>query len=149
MENVIIPALMETLQGKDNKAAYGALQSLLALSAKSSAVYAYLDQLFPMLDHTNSFFRSRALVLIAANAQWDEEERIDGMLPQYLSHITDPKPITARQCVQSLPILAAHKPYLRGAIVSALKAADLSQYKNSMAPLIAKDIAAALNQIQP
>ncbi|MCD7738893.1 MAG: hypothetical protein LUH58_07635 [Lachnospiraceae bacterium] len=73
--------------------------------------------------------------------QWDEENRFDTVLPDFLSHITDEKPITARQCIKALAQIGLSKPQYIPIILSALKEADLSQYKDSMRPLIEQDIA--------
>lgn len=100
------------------------------------------------MDHKNSYARTRALLLIAANARWDASGKIDALLDGYLAHILDEKPITSRQCVQALPELAEFKPELKERILRALGTADLSQYKDTMRPLIAKDIAAAAEQIE-
>ena len=88
------------------------------------------------------------LVLIAANARWDREGRLEGCLEEYLSHVADEKPITARQCIQNLPEIARAQPRLAARIAGRLKQADPSRYQDSMAPLIAKDIAAALRKIE-
>ena len=36
---------------------------------------------------------------VAANARWDKDGKFDLLLDEFLSHVTDVKPITARQCV--------------------------------------------------
>ena len=94
-----------------------------------------------MLDHPKSLVRNRALYILAANAQWDEENRFDAIISDFLSHITDEKPITARQCVKALAQVGLAKPQYIPRIVSALRCADLSKYRDSMRPLIEKDIA--------
>ena len=94
----------------------------------------------PLLRHPKSLVRNRALTILASNAQWDTESRFDQLLPEYLSHITDEKPITARVCIQTLPELAQAKPQYIPAILRALEEAELSKYKDSMRPLIEKDI---------
>ena len=76
----------------------------------------------------------------AANAQWDEENRFDLILPDYLKHITDEKPITARQCVKALAQVGLARPQYIPQILSALRSADLSKYKDSMRPLIERDM---------
>lgn len=81
------------------------------------------------------------LHILAANVQWDRENRFDAILPEYLSHVTDEKPITARQCIQALAQIGTAKPRYIPEILSCLRNADLSKYKNSMRPLIEKDIA--------
>ena len=64
------------------------------------------------------------------------------MIPDaYLAHITDAKPITARQCVKALAQVGLAKPQYIPMILSALHDADLSKYKDSMRPLIEKDMA--------
>jgi len=139
---------IDLLTGKDSYAGYDACLELLEESRRSPEVYGYLDRLAEMMDHKSSYARTRALLLIAANARWDAAGKIDALLGGYLAHILDEKPITSRQCVQALPELAAFKPELKERILRALKTADLSQYKDTMRPLIEKDIAAAVEQIE-
>lgn len=101
-----------------------------------------------MLDSDNSYIRTRGLTLIACSAQWDEDYKIDEIIDKYLKHITDVKPITARQCIKLLPLIAEHKPELKEDIRSALYKADISIYDDSMGPLVYKDIQKALKKIQ-
>lgn len=62
--------------------------------------------------------------------------------------ITDVKPITARQCIKLLPIIAKHKPELKSDILSTLHKADISIYEDSMQSLVYKDIQKTLEIIQ-
>ena len=94
-----------------------------------------------MLDHPKSLVKNRALYILAANAQWDEENHFDEVISDYLTHITDEKPITARQCVKALAQVGSAKPQYIPRIISSFKSADLSKYKESMRPLIEKDMA--------
>ena len=55
----------------------------------------------------------------------------------------DEKPITARQCIQALAQVCLAKPQYIPQILSCFHNADLSKYKDSMRPLIEKDMAAA------
>lgn len=139
---------IDLMTGKDQYAGYDACMELLAESRQSDAVYAYLDRFAEMMDNKNSYARTRGLLLIAANARWDTSGKIDALLDRYLAHILDEKPITSRQCVQALPELAEFRPELKERILRALETADLSQYKDTMRPLIQKDIAAAAEQIK-
>ena len=81
------------------------------------------------------------LYILAANAQWDEENCFDLIISDFLTHITDEKPITARQCIKALAQVGLAKPQYIPRILSCLQDADLSKYKDSMRPLIEKDIA--------
>ena len=149
MENEREPAAfwVERLTQK-GKAGCAAMEILRERSAFSDEVYPYFDRFVSMLAHENSYERNRALVLIAANARWDREGRLEGCLEEYLYHVADEKPITARQCIQNLPEIARAQPRLAARIAGRLKQADPSRYQDSMAPLIAKDIAAALRKIE-
>lgn len=117
-----------------------AMKQLLAISEESNRVYPFLARFLDLLNHDHSYVRTRALLLIAANAKWDSECQIDENLDKILAHVTDPKPITARQFIQSLPALAAAKPDLRKEILDALRRADSLRYSSSMRPLIDADI---------
>jgi hypothetical protein len=144
-----IECLVQNLYLKDTKAAYHALKQLIEESEKTDAIYSYFDQFAAMINDSNSYIRTRGLSLIAANAKWDAENKIDAVLDSYLSHITDEKPITARQCIKLLPTIAAYKPHLKDAIILGLETADLSRYvySDSMLPLIIKDISYSLTAI--
>lgn len=132
------------LRCPNNREAYRALQSLQEVSDHDDAVYAYIDTFIEMMRDSNSYIRTRGLTLIACNAKWDEEGKIDGIIDEYLGHATDNKPITARQCIKSLPKLAEAKPHLMPHITSSLRQASTSQYADSMKPLIQNDIRDAL-----
>ena len=136
------------LEASTPAVAHQALQALQAQSEKSDRVYPYLERFGEMLDHKNAFVRIRGLVLIACNAQWDCENKIDGLMDSYLKHITDAKPIVARQCVGQLPTLARQLPALRSKILCALQSANTAGYADSMRPLIDRDIQNAQLEIQ-
>lgn len=132
------------LRCPNNREAYRALQSLQEASDLDDAVYTHIDAFIEMMRDSNSYVRTRGLTLIACNAKWDETGRIDGIIDEYLDHVTDDKPITARQCIQSLPKLAEAKPHLIVRIASSLRQVNISQYADSMRPLVQNDIHDAL-----
>ena len=129
------------LTAKDDQYACGIADRIIAESRETDQWYGYFVDFAALLDHPKSLVRNRALHILAANAQWDEENRFDSILPAYLSHITDEKPITARQCVKALAQVGQAKPQYIPQILEALRNADVSIYKDSMRPLIEKDIA--------
>lgn len=138
----------ELLFDKNNNVAYKALQELQKESEETDCVYPFIDRLSDMLDSDNSYIRTRGLTLLAYNAKWDKEYKVDEIIDEYLKHITDVKPITARQCIKLLPIIAKHKPELKNGILSALNKANISIYDYSMQPLVYKDIQKALKEIK-
>jgi len=113
-----IAETFELLFDKNNTTAYKALQNLQKESQETACVYPYMDRLSDMLDSDNSYIRTRGLTLLAYNAKWDKDYKIDEIIDKYLNHITDVKPITARQCIKLLPIIAKYKPELRNDIIS-------------------------------
>ncbi|MGM9590931.1 MAG: SufBD protein [Faecousia sp.] len=133
--------IIANLTSKDNKFACAFADKIISESRETEEWYEYFDDFVPLLDHPKSLVRNRALCILAANAQWDEENRFDAILSDYLTHITDEKPITARQCVKALVQVGLAKPQYIPTILSSLQSADLSKYKDSMRPLIEKDIA--------
>ena len=146
--SVNIAETFELLFDKNNNAAYKVLQDLQNQSEETDCVYPYMDRLSDMLASDNSYIRTRGLTLIAYNAKWDKDYKIDEIIDEYLKHITDIKPITARQCIKLLPMIAKYKPDLKDDILLALHKANISVYDDSMQPLVYKDIQKTLNEIQ-
>jgi len=128
------------------KAADGcaAMKELQAISETSDTVYPYMARLIGMLGSDNSYVRTRGLLLIVANGRWDTNYLIDENINQILSHIIDPKPITARQFIQNLPALTSVKPDLRAEILAALRGVDTLRYPLSIRPLVDEDIRKAI-----
>lgn len=143
-----IEGLVNLLCVKDAKIACCAMKQLEEFSKKTDAVYKYMDKFTEMIDDNNSYIRNRGINLIAVNARWDKDYKIDEIIDKYLKHITDAKPITARQCIKALPEIAKYKPELCSDIIAALSSADISHYAESMLPLVLKDIKEALNKIE-
>ena len=140
--------IVERLRSSDNKIAYQALKELEAESEKSNSVYQYMDTFIEMINDNNSYIRTRGILLIAANSRWDIAFKIDEIIDKYLLHIMDEKPITARQCIKALPMVAQYKPDLKEDIISALMNANTLIYADSMQPLVYKDIVSAIKKIK-
>lgn len=141
-------SIIANLTAKEDRYACALTDKILAESRESDEWYGYFDSFASLLDHPKSLVRNRVIHILAANAQWDTENRFDAVLPAFLSHITDEKPITARQCIQALAQVGAAKPQYIPRILSALQEADLSSYKDSMRPLIEKDIGKTILTLQ-
>lgn len=137
------------LRCPNNRDAYRALQSLQEASDLDDAVYAHIDTFIEMMHDSSSYVRTRGLTLIACNAKWDEAGRIDEIIDEYLNHVTDDKPITARQCIKSLLKLSEAKPHLVPRIASSLRHADTSAYADSMRSLVQNDIRDTLLALDP
>lgn len=133
--------IVSRLTEKDNKLACAASDKIIFESQQSDKWYAYFELFTALLMHPNSFVRNRALNILAANAQWDKNCLFDNIIDEYLSHITDEKPITARQCIKALVQVGTAIPRYIPQILNCLQSADLTRYKDSMRPLIERDIA--------
>ena len=132
--------LITNLTSKDDKYACAIADKIISESQDTDEWYGYFDTFASLLNHPKSLVRNRALHILAANAQWDDNNRFDTILSEYLSHITDEKPITARQCIKALAQVGMAKPQYIPRILSCFHSADLSKYKDSMRPLIARDM---------
>ena len=133
--------IVAKLTAKDDKYACAIADKIIAESQESDEWYEYFDEFASLLNHPKSLVRNRVLYILAANARWDEENRFDTVITDFLAHITDEKPITARQCIKALAQVGSAKPQYIPRILSCLHEADLSSYKDSMRPLIERDIA--------
>lgn len=143
-----IELLAERLQGRDNADAYAALKELLALSETTDAVAVHFGTFTRLLHEKSAFARTRGFLLIIANARWDADGRTMAVFDDLARLLGDPKPTTARQCIQAVPNLAAAQPALAPRIVEALEHVDPGSYPDSTAPLVAADVAAALEAVR-
>ena len=139
--------IIAALTARDDKYACALADKIILESQETDEWYECFDDFASLLDHPKSLVRNRALSILAANARWDREGKFDALLDEFLSHVTDVKPITARQCVAALPEIVEAKPEFIPRIRTALERADLSGYPDSMQPLVLKDIVAALEKI--
>ena len=128
------------LTAKDDKYACALADKIISESQETDEWYEYFDDVASLLDHPKSLVRNRVLHILAANAQWDAENRFDAILSDFLTHITDEKPITARQYVKALAQVGLAKPQYIPRILSCFQEADLSKYKDSMRPLMERDM---------
>jgi len=139
--------LINGLVDTNSKVAHRCLKELVSVSEIDNGIYQFFDTFVEMIDNDNSYVRTRGLLLISANAKWDTDNKIDGIIDKYLRHIMDDKPITARQCIKALPNIAKFKPDLIDDILSALSKANPQRYADSMQSLVYNDIRAAQKKI--
>lgn len=133
--------IIAKLTVKDDKYTSAVAERIISESQDTDKWYEYFDDFASLLNHPKSLVRNRVLYILAANAQWDDENRFDAILDDYLTHVTDEKPITARQCIKALAQVGKSKPQYIQKIMDYLHSTDLTKYKDSMRPLIEKDIA--------
>lgn len=135
-----IPQLIEWLALKDDNSRYQAFLLLQSRSLLLDDVYPHWETFGSKLKSGNSYQRSIGLMLIAENAKWDAENRIGGIIDECLTLLNDEKPITVRQCIQSLGKIASAKPGLQDKIASGLLSLNLMAVKETMRKSILLDI---------
>ena len=102
--------IIEKLTSKDDKYACALAEKIISESQETDEWYELFDEFASLLDHPKSLVRNRVLFILAVNAQWDVENRFDNVISDFLTHITDEKPITARQCIKALAQVGLAKP---------------------------------------
>ena len=135
-----LPQLVEWLSLKDDNIRY---QTLLLLQSRSmffDDVYPFWDTFRNKLKSDNSYQRSIGLMLVAENAKWDAQNRMEDTIDEYQALLNDEKPITIRQCIQALSKVAPFKPGLNKKIASKLISFDLMAIKETMRKSILLDI---------
>ena len=133
--------IISMLTAKDDKDACAFADKIISESQETDVWYEHFNTFASLLNHPKSYVRNRVLNIIAANVQWDKENYFDVILDEYLAHVTDEKPITARQCIKALAQVGKARPEYIPRIIECFCKADLSKYKDSMRPLIEHDMA--------
>jgi hypothetical protein len=135
-----LPTLIEWLSEKDDTIRYRSLLLLQNRSLLYGDVYAFWDVFREKLNSENSYQRSIGLLLIAYNVKWDKDNQFDNAVNEYLSVLNDKKPITIRQCIQSLQKILPYKKELYFKIANKLMDIDILGIKTTMQKFILLDI---------
>ena len=140
--------LLSMLTAKDTKRGYGAFLELEHLSEESDDLYPYTERFADMVSDRAWAVRRQGFRLFCKQARWDGDGVIDRCLDRALAILEDEKPTAVRQALAALLDVAPYKRELRPVIRGRLETMDLSRYKDSMAPLIQKDMQTLLNAMQ-
>ncbi len=89
----------------------------------------------------------RGFRIICKLSKWDNDNKINNNIDILLQVLDDEKPTIVRQCLSSLNNLLLYKIDLSEKVENKLKKLDLSKYKDTMKPLIKKDIDFILKQL--
>lgn len=139
--------LIEELQDKDDKKAYALAKEIGAKSAQSDEYYQYFEEFVSLLNSKSSYVRTRGFVLCCAQARWDKDSKLKDYFDDLMKLLHDSKPTVVRQCLAALHEVVLFCPDLLGLIKEEIDKIDLSMYKDSMSPLIKKDIDGLLEVI--
>lgn len=114
---------------------------------ESNFLYEYFDDIKKMLLDEKSHIKMRGFKIICKLSKWDKDNKINNIIDILLQVLDDEKPTIVRQCLSSLNNLLLYKIDLSEKVENKLKNMDLSKYKDSMKPLIQKDIDFILSQL--
>ena len=140
--------LLSTLTAKDTKQAYGAFLELERLSEETDDLYPFTERFAEMASDRAWAVRCRGFRLFCKQARWDEDGVIDRHLDRALAILEDEKPTAVRQALAALLDVVPYKRELWPVVRERVEAMDLNRYKDSMAPLIQKDIQHLLDAMQ-
>ncbi|MBP2643148.1 MAG: hypothetical protein H6Q67_1035 [Firmicutes bacterium] len=141
-------SLVDLLAEKNNNIRYQVLRQLQEHSKCSNGVYQFWDIFKNKLKSENSYQRSIGLMLIADNTKWDDENKINKTIDDYLEILYDEKPITVRQCIQALHKIIPYKKHLHFKIADKLMEINILNLKVTMQKLILFDILQVLVAIK-
>ena len=134
--------ILRKLTDKNDKTAYEFAKQLGVESARSDRYLAMIPMFAELLQDKSSYVRTRAFILICNQARWANDGQLATVFDQMCLLLNDPKPTVVRQCLSALHEVALFRPELSDKIENALAEMDISKYKDSMLPLISKDVEA-------
>ena len=140
--------LLSALTAKDTKCAYDTLLELERLSDESDCLYPYTERFADMTEDRAYAVRCRGFRLFCRQARWDDGGVIDRCLDRALAILEDEKPTAVRQALAALLELVPYKRALWPVIRARVEAMDLNRYRDTMAPLIEKDIRRRLDAME-
>ena len=140
--------LLSMLTAKDTKQGYGAFLELEHLSEESDDLHPYTERFAEMVSDRAWAVRCRGFRLFCKQARWDDDGVIDRCLERAMAILEDEKPTAVRLALAALLDVVPYKRELWPVIRQRVEAMDTTRYKDSMAPLIQKDIQTLLNAMQ-
>lgn len=140
--------IISKLKDKNEKAAYEFAKKIGVESAESDKYLKYIHEFSDMLEDHNSYVRTRAFFLICNQARWDDDGQIEDVFGRMSNLLYDSKPTVVRQCLAALHEVVLYRPEMADGIIEAVGKIDITKYKDSMSPLIKKDIEELLALIQ-
>ena len=79
-------------------------------------------------------------MIIASLYKWDREGKVARSTPQILALLEDKKPVVVRKCIEALKEIVKNCPETKSSVLKAVERIDITRFKDSMSPLIKKDI---------
>jgi len=131
---------IKLLYDKGTSVSYANLLELEEISERDNTLYAYLNEFIAMLKNEKYVIRVRGFRLLCKQAKWDIDDKINEVIIEILFAVNDEKPTAVRQALQYLTYIVLNKRELVSIIKEAVLSIDCSRFKDTMRPLIEKDI---------
>lgn len=128
------------LRDKDDKAAYEYAKQIGKESAQSDKYLGMIPEFAGMLTDKSSYVRTRGFSLICNQARWADEGQIQEVFDKMSVLLYDDKPTVVRQSLGALHEVALYRPEMSDRILRAVSKIEPGRYKESMSPLIEKDM---------
>lgn len=138
---------IKRLYEKATAEAYANLLELEKICEEQNTLYPYADEIITLLKSEKYAIRIRGLRLTCRLAKWDTEHKIDDAIDILLALLQDEKPTVVRQTLQYLIYLVPYKKELHVLIKNAVLTMECMNLKDTMKPLIEKDMKNLLSYI--
>lgn len=132
----------DRLMSKDLNDGYKYLLELEEQISSQNDLYPYYHEFLQLVHHDKSYVRVRGFRLCCALSKWDLDSHVDATLDQLLSVLNDDKPTNIRQFLMGFNVILFYQPHLYNRIIEKIDGMNLSKFKDTIKPLIEKDILA-------
>lgn len=139
---------IEYLYDKDTKNVFLNLKELETISDSEDILYPYLDEFISMLKSEKYVIRVRGFRLLCKQAKWDKDNKINKYIEEILSAVDDEKPTAVRQALEYFKYIVIYKKELNNIIREKVLSIDCLKFKDTMRPLIQKDIIELIELIE-
>lgn len=139
--------LFEIICGKEKWDVYQRFQQIEMLTKETNELYQYFDDFEKLLNNEKDYIKMRSFVIICALSKWDTYNKINNIIDKLLAVLDSDTPTLVRICLKKLDYLLIYKQELSKNIEFKLKQMNYFKYKETMQPLIEKDINILLEKI--
>lgn len=140
--------IIARLRDKDDKTAYEFAKQIGIESAQSDKYLVMIPEFVKMLNDKSSYVRTRGFCLICNQARWADDGQIEVVFNEMSALLYDDKPTVVRQCLVALHEVVLYRPEMTDMIQIAVSKINISRYKDSMVPLIEKDMKELLKMLE-
>lgn len=139
---------IKSLYKGDKTDAWEILAELESISECEDILYPYLNEFMNMIRSEKYVVRIRGFRMLCRQAKWDKDNKINESIEDILIAVHDEKPTAVRQALQYMKYIVQYKKELNDIIKQTVLSIDCSEFKDTMRPLILKDIQSLVRLIE-